>query len=85
MFTSTILVTLIVAAIGWLATIRVISTSRIHAIKKRILLLPAWVAWLVVALGAPTLSGVLPVTEALNIGGALTAGIAVSMLFAGWR
>ncbi|HEU5010978.1 MAG TPA: hypothetical protein VFT66_00430 [Roseiflexaceae bacterium] len=85
MLSSTILITLLIAAIGWLATIRVISTSRLHRIKKRTLLIPSWVLWLVVALGAPILSGVLPVADALNIGGALTAGVVVSMAFSSWR
>ena len=85
MFSSTILITLLIAAIGWLATIRVISTSRMHRIKKRTLLIPSWVLWLAVALGAPIFSGVLPLADALNIGGALTAGVVVSMVLSGWR
>ncbi len=85
MLSSTVLVTLLIAAIGWLATIRVISISRIQRIKKRTLLIPSWVLWLVVALGAPILSGVLPLPEALNIGGALTAGVVVSTVLSGWR
>lgn len=85
MLTATLFATLLVAAVGWLATIRVISTSRIDAIKKRILLLPVWVVWLAIALGAPILSGGLSVGDALNVGGALTAGIAMSMLLAALR
>lgn len=85
MSTITLFATLLVASVGWIATIRLISTSRIDAIKKRILLLPAWGIWLAIALGAPILRGGLPLVDALNIGGALTAGIAVSMLLAAWR
>lgn len=73
----------IVAIIGFLATIRIISTSKLSAKTKRWLLIPSWVPWMGLALGAPIFTGVLAFAEALNIGGALTAGLMVAVVLSG--
>lgn len=71
---------LIIAIVGFLATIRAISTSKLSARTKRWLLIPSWIPWLAVALGAPIFTGALAFAEALNIGGGLTAGLMVAVV-----
>lgn len=73
----------LIALIGWLATIRAISTSRFSRKTKSWLLVPSWIPWMALALGAPILSGLLPWREALNIGGAMTIGMVVSIVLGG--
>ena len=74
---------IIIALVGWFATIFAISRSSMSSKKKRVLLIPSWIPWLALALGAPILSGMIPLTEAVNIGGALTAGMLVSLVISG--
>lgn len=74
---------IVIAVVGWFATIRAISTSKLSTSKKRLLLIPSWIPWMALALGAPIFTGSLPLTEALNIGGAMTAGLMVSVVVAG--
>ncbi|MBC8161716.1 MAG: hypothetical protein H7Z42_10910 [Roseiflexaceae bacterium] len=83
MFSPAVLVVVAVAIIGWFATIRAIGTSKLSDTLKRWLLIPSWVPWMAVALGAPIFTGVLPIAEAMNIGGAITAGMAVAVVIAG--
>jgi hypothetical protein len=71
---------IVIALIGWFATIFAISKSRLNGKKKLLLLVPSWVPWMALALGAPILSGILPLTEAINIGGAITMGMVVSLV-----
>lgn len=78
-----VIIVIVIAVIGWFATIRAISTSRLKASRKRLLLIPSWIPWMALALGAPIFTGSLPLTEALNIGGAMTAGLMVSVVIAG--
>lgn len=75
----TVTVAIIIALIGWFATIFAISRSGLSSKKKLLLLIPSWVPWMALALGAPILSGMLPLREAINIGGAMTVGMAVSL------
>lgn len=71
---------IVIALIGWFATIFAISKSRLNTKKKLLLLVPSWVPWMALALGAPIISGMIPLTEAINIGGAITMGMVVSLV-----
>lgn len=83
MFTPSVLFVVVIAVIGFLATIRVISQSKLPERAKRWLLVPSWVPWLGLALGAPLFTGALNLPEALNIGGGLTAGLMIAVVVAG--
>jgi len=71
---------IIIAIVGWFATIFAISRSSVSSKWKRILLIPSWIPWLGLALGAPILSGMIPLNDAVNIGGAMTTGMLVSIV-----
>jgi hypothetical protein len=71
---------IVIALVGWFATLFAISRSTLNSRHKRNLLIPSWIPWLAVALGAPILSGIIPLSGAVNIGGAITMGILVSVL-----
>jgi hypothetical protein len=73
---------IIIAIVGWFATIFAISRSSVSSKWKRILLIPSWIPWLGLALGAPILSGMIPLNDAVNIGGAMTTGMLVSIVVA---
>jgi hypothetical protein len=73
---------IIIAIVGWFATIFAISRSSVSSKWKRILLIPSWIPWLGLALGAPILSGLIPLNDAVNIGGAMTTGMLVSIVVA---
>lgn len=83
MFTPSVLFVVVVAITGWLATIRLISSSKLKEKTKRWLLIPSWVPWMALALGAPIFTGVLQLAEALNIGGAMTVGMMVAVVMSG--
>ena len=72
---------MIIALVGWFATVFVIGRSRLNSRRKRILLIPSWILWLTLALGAPIISGIISLSVAANIGGAMTMGMLVSVLF----
>ena len=71
---------IIIAIVGWFATIFAISRSPLDGKWKRILLIPSWIPWLALALGAPILSGMIPLNDAFSIGGAMTTGMLVSIV-----
>ena len=71
---------IVIALVGWFATIFAISRSSMSRRRKRILLIPSWIPWLALALGAPILSGIIPLADAVNIGGAMTTGMLVSLV-----
>jgi len=71
---------IVIALVGWFATVFAISRSSLSGRHKRILLIPSWIPWLGLALGAPILSGLIPLSEAVNIAGALTTGMLVSIV-----
>jgi len=81
MISPTVAIAILIALIGWLAIVRAISASQLSRGKKQWLLLPSWIPWLVFALGAPILAGSLSIPTALNLGGAMTMGMAVSIAF----
>lgn len=84
MISFPVIAAVIIAAIGWIATIRGLSFTRMPRVK-RWFLIPLWIPWIVLALGAFIASGGLPLADALNIGGAVTAGLTVSIIVAGRR
>jgi hypothetical protein len=71
---------MVIALIGWFATLFVIGRSKLNSRRKRILLIASWIPWLMLALGAPIISGIVSLSEAANIGGAMTMGMLVSVL-----
>jgi hypothetical protein len=71
---------IVVALTGWFATLVAINRSSLTGAWKRRWMIPSWIPWLGLALGAPILSGMIPVQQALNVGGALTAGMLVSVV-----
>ena len=73
-------VAILVALVGWLATIRVISASRLSSWKKQLLVVPSWIPWMALALGAPILGGFITLPNAINLGGAMTLGMMVSIV-----
>jgi hypothetical protein len=81
MISPTVAGAVLLALIGWFATIRAISTSKLSSEHKHWLLIPSWIPWLVVALGAPVLTGALSGANAINLGGAMTIGMTVSIVF----
>jgi hypothetical protein len=81
MLSPTIAGAIVIALVGWFATIRAISGSKLSSERKQWLLIPSWIPWLVIALGAPILTGALSLANAINLGGALTMGMAVSIVF----
>ena len=71
---------IVIALIGWFATIFAISRSAMSVRRKRLLLIPSWIPWVALALGAPILSGLIPLNDAFGIGGAMTTGMLVSIV-----
>jgi hypothetical protein len=71
---------IIIALLGWFATIIAISRSGLTGRRKRMLLIPSWLPWLALALGAPILSGLISWQDAVNLGGAITTGMLVSVV-----
>jgi len=71
---------IIVALTGWFATLIAINRSSLSGAWKRRWMIPSWIPWLGLALGAPILSGMIPIQQALNVGGALTTGMLVSLV-----
>jgi hypothetical protein len=71
---------IVVALTGWFATLVAINRSSLTGAWKQRWMIPSWIPWLGLALGAPILSGMIPIQQALNVGGALTAGMLVSVV-----
>jgi hypothetical protein len=85
MFTDAILTAMGFALAGWFATLIVISGSRMRALWKQLLLVPSWIPWAGLALGAPVVRGSLDISGALGIAGAMTLGMLVSIVAAQLR
>jgi hypothetical protein len=81
MISPTVVVAILIALIGWFATLRVISASKLSSSKKHWLMLPSWIPWMAFALGAPILAGSMSLPNAINLGGAMTMGMALSIVF----
>lgn len=69
-----------VAVTGWIATVIVISRSSLERRSRRWVIMLAWVPWIALALGAPTLRGALTPDSALSVGAAITAGLLVPLI-----
>ena len=54
---------IIIALVGWFATLFAISRSSLNNRRKRMLLIPSWIPWLALALGPPIVSGIIPFPE----------------------
>lgn len=73
---------IVIALVGWFATLFAISRSTLNGRRRRNLLIPSWIPWLALALGAPILSGIIPLSGAVSIGGAMTTGMLISVVLA---
>ncbi len=82
MVLTPVLIVIFTAIIGWLATIISIKNARINERSKQALLIISWMPWICIALGAPVISGYMALGDAINIAGAMTIGIGVSILMA---
>ena len=71
---------IVIALVGWFATLVAINRSSMSASWKRRWMVPSWIPWLGLALAAPILSGMIPLQQAISFGGALTTGMLVSVL-----
>jgi len=71
---------IMIAIVGWLATILAISRSSLSRTWKRNLLVPSWIPWMALALGAPILNGLIPLNDAVSMGGAMNTGMLISVV-----
>jgi hypothetical protein len=78
--TDAVITAIAIGVAGWLGTLIVIARSHMHARRKLLLLIPSWVPWAALALGGPVFAGSIDMASALNIGGAMTLGMTVSLL-----
>lgn len=78
MLVSSVIQVVGIAVLGWFATILAIKNSSLSASFKQLLMLPSWLPWIALALGAPVISGSLTLSSGLGIGSALTVGLLVS-------
>ena len=78
---SFIIVLLVVAVIGWLATVHWIRThERISARLKRLLVLPAWFPWMGAALGVPVMRGDMPLGDLGKAIASFVVGLGIFLL-----
>jgi hypothetical protein len=68
------------ALAGWIATCYLIVHSSIPQHKRRLLIFPLWLVWMVVALGGPVFQGVMSITDAATTGLSVTVGMSVFLL-----
>ena len=80
MVSTVVSAAMMIAIVGWLATIFAISRSSLSRTWKRNLLVPSWIPWMALALGAPILNGLIPLNDAVSMGGAMTAGMLISVV-----
>ncbi|HWQ15218.1 MAG TPA: hypothetical protein VNL77_20635 [Roseiflexaceae bacterium] len=80
MVSDAVMIAMFFAVVGWFATLAAIGGSRLSALWKQLLLVPAWIPWAALALGAPVVRGSIDVSGALGIAGAVTIGMTVSIL-----
>ncbi|MEN9934180.1 MAG: hypothetical protein RLZZ387_759 [Chloroflexota bacterium] len=80
MLSDAVIIAMFFALVGWFATLAVIGGSRLNTVWKQLLLVPSWIPWVALALGAPVVRGNLDLTGALGIAGAMTVGMTVSIL-----
>lgn len=80
MFSDAVMIAVLVAIVGWFATLAAIGGSRLSSLWKQVLLVPSWIPWAALALGAPVVRGSIDLGGALGIAGAMTVGMTVSIL-----
>ena len=80
MVSTVVSAAIMIAIVGWLATILAISRSSLSRTWKRNLLVPSWIPWMALALGAPILNGLIPLHDAVSMGGAMTTGMLISVV-----
>jgi hypothetical protein len=80
MLSDAVMIAMFVALIGWFATLAAIGGSQLSALWKQLLLVPSWIPWAALALGAPVVRGSIDVSGALGIAGAMTVGMTVSIV-----
>lgn len=79
---ATLIGIVVIAVAGWFGTIIIIGRSKLADRRKQPLMVVSWLPWMVLALGAPIMQGVISSAYALNIGGAMTTGMLVSLVAA---
>lgn len=80
MLSDALIIAMFFALLGWFATLAAIGGSRLSGIWKQLLLVPSWIPWVALALGAPVVRGSIDLNGALGIAGAMTAGMMVSIV-----
>jgi hypothetical protein len=80
MLSDAIIIAMFFALVGWFATLIAIGGSQLNDLWKQLLLVPSWIPWAVLALGAPVVRGSLDLSGALGIAGAMTVGMTLSIV-----
>lgn len=80
MLSDAVIIAMLFALVGWFATLVAIGGSRMSSLRKQLLLVPSWIPWAALALGAPVVRGSIDLSGALGIAGAMTVGMTVSIL-----
>jgi len=80
--TRTMIVSLLVALAGWLATAHWIrSRQKLSAQIKRMLIIPAWFPWMGIAMGAPVSQGQIALLDALKAVVSFSCGMLICLYF----
>lgn len=81
--TQTMIVSLLIALGGWLATAHWIkSRQRLNDQYKRMLIVPAWFPWMGIAMGGPVVQGQIAFVEAAKIALSFSCGMLFYMYMA---
>jgi hypothetical protein len=80
MLPDAVLIAMFFALVGWFATLAVIGGSRLSALWKQVLLVPSWIPWVALAMGAPVVRGSIDFSGAIGIAGAMTIGMVFSIV-----
>ncbi|MFO7169308.1 MAG: hypothetical protein DIU80_014885 [Chloroflexota bacterium] len=80
MLPDAVVIAIFFALIGWFGTLIAIGGSQLSTLWKQLLLIPSWIPWAVLALGAPVVQGALDMSGAIGIAGAMTIGMTLSIL-----
>jgi hypothetical protein len=80
MLSDAVMIAMFFALLGWFATLAVIGGSRLSAVWKQLLLVPSWIPWVALAMGAPVVRGSIDLGGALGIAGAMTIGMLFSIV-----
>jgi hypothetical protein len=80
MLPDAVMIAIVIALVGWFATLAVIGGSRLSAVWKQVLLVPSWIPWVALAMGSPVVRGSIDFSGAIGIAGAMTIGIMFSIV-----